>query len=162
MEQQASTDKKTETTQTEFPKLSILVDHTGFLSIERGLNIRDFSGAFSDRKLIHLLGAFLLSDEITMAAPRTELKSVFEDLERVLDKLETLTRKTTVMGSIRFFDFLDMHGSSSFCVDLASWPQRLKVWHLQQIFLKSRRCFKSPLRPNNTFFSGKLSLSPLK
>ena len=107
MEQQASTDKKTETTQTEFPKLSILVDHTGFLSIERGLNIRDFSGAFSDRKLIHLLGAFLLSDEITMAAPRTELKSVFEDLERVLDKLETLTRKTTVMDSIRTFDFLD-------------------------------------------------------
>ena len=27
-------------------------------------------------------------------------------------------------------------GSSSFCVDLASWPQRLKVWHLQQIFFK--------------------------
>jgi len=26
-----------------------------------------------------------------------------------------------------------------------------------KFFLKSRRCFKSPLRPNNTFFSGKLS-----
>jgi hypothetical protein len=109
IEQQANADKKTETTQTEFPKLSILVDHTGFLSIERGLNIRNFSDAFSDRKLIHLLGAFLLSDEITMAAPRTELKSVSEDLERVLGKLETLTRKTTVMDSIRSFNFLDTH-----------------------------------------------------
>ncbi|PXF56674.1 MAG: hypothetical protein C4B58_12625 [Deltaproteobacteria bacterium] len=62
IKQQANADKKTGTTQTEFPKLSVLVDHRGFLSIERGLNIRDFSNAFSDRKLIHLLGAFLLSD----------------------------------------------------------------------------------------------------
>ena len=109
IEQQANADKETGTTQTEFPKLSILVDHTGFLSIERGLNLRDFSDAFSDRKLIHLLGAFLLSDEITMAAPRTELKSVSEDLEWVLGKLETLTRKTTVMDSIRTFNFLDTY-----------------------------------------------------
>ncbi|PXF56675.1 MAG: hypothetical protein C4B58_12630 [Deltaproteobacteria bacterium] len=42
-----------------------------------------------------------------MAAPRTELESVSEDLERVLDLLDSVTRKTTVMDSIRTFDFLD-------------------------------------------------------
>lgn len=58
--QQASADKKTEKTQTNSPKLSILVDHTGFLSIKNGLHIRNFSDAFSDRTLIHLLGAPVL------------------------------------------------------------------------------------------------------
>ena len=107
MEQQICGDNESKTTQTECPKLSIFVDHTGFLSIERGLKIRDFKDAFSDRKLIQLLGAILLSDEITMAAPDTELEIVSDDLKRVFGRLEKLIPGTTVIDSIRTFNFLD-------------------------------------------------------
>jgi len=46
MEQQICGDNESKTTQTECPKLSIFVDHTGFLSIERGLKIRDFKWVY--------------------------------------------------------------------------------------------------------------------
>jgi len=95
-------------------KLSILLDNTGFHSlgpvfgIDIGKNKKKTTPKFViNKRLLHLLGAFLLSDEITLVKPETELKDVKDVSSEILKKLEPLGSKNSTEDLVRQFDYVE-------------------------------------------------------
>ena len=54
-----------------------------------------------------MLGAFLLSDEITLVKPETELKDVKDVSSEILNKLELLGSKNSTEDLVRQFDYVE-------------------------------------------------------
>ncbi|MCF8144792.1 MAG: hypothetical protein K9N21_12820 [Deltaproteobacteria bacterium] len=96
-------------------KLSVMIDHTGFQDLEEtvgsGIALKD---PLANKNVIRLLGAFILSDEITLTDPETELKRVRKKSNKIKKKLENVLGYDTYNDSIRTFDYRERNLEEGF------------------------------------------------
>ena len=96
-------------------KLSIMIDHTGFQdlkkSVKRGIVLKN---PLANKNVIRLLGAFVLSDEITLTDPETELKRVRKKSNKIKKNLENVLKYDTYNDSFRTFDYRERNLEEGF------------------------------------------------